>query len=177
MTDASAATNVSKRKLMGGSMKSHCLFALVSFIILCMATNGAAQEKIECSGNPEACAFFRHFVTVFNERDWIQFRACLADDITVMFDSPASPERKNLRTAVEAMFRPLFPDSGATPGKNRFLIKPEDVLLQDLGDVVVITFHLRQPDQIARRSLVLRRHKTTWEIVHIHASSFDVVRK
>ena len=115
--------------------------------LLCTATERLAQQRVDCSGRPEVCAFFQHFVTVFNERDWNQFRACLADDITIIFDSPASPERNNGRGAVEKMFRPLFPDSGVAPRENRFPIKPENVLLQDLGQVVVISFHLRSEER------------------------------
>ena len=155
-------------------MRLQSLLVTVIVILLCVATEGIAQQHVDCSGRPEVCAFFQHFVTVFNERDWSQFRACLADSITVMFDSPEQPERKNGREAVEKMFRPLFPDSGVAPGKNRFQIKPDNVLVQDLGEVVVLSFHLRQPGTLARRTLVVRKSKDRWEIVHIHASSFDV---
>ena len=158
-------------------MRVQRIISIASFILFFVVSKGVAQQQFECSGNPEVCAFVNHFIGAFNERDWKQLRACFADDITVMFDSPSFPERKNGRAAVEAMFRPLFPDSGATQGANRFNLKPENVLIQDLGNVAVVSFHLRQAGEIARRTLILRKNKSSWEIAHIHASSFELPSK
>jgi len=143
----------------------------LSLLLLGICSNSFAQQSIDCKGPADICQFFNHFVTVFNDRDWNQFNECLAEDVTGLFDASFSPDRKNGRAAVAAMFRPMFPETGAAP-KDRFLIKPEDLLVQDLGDAAIITFHMRQPGQFSRRCFVLRKRNNKWEIVHINGSSF-----
>ena len=153
------------------------LFCLLGFILICPATIVLAQQEPDCKGPVEVCAFFKHFVTVFNERDWKQFSECLADDVTGMFDAAWTPERKDGRKLVESMFKPMFPAEGASPAKDRFLIKPEDLLIQDLGETAIITFHMRSPGDFARRCLVVRKKNNKWEIVHINGSSFAMTTK
>jgi SnoaL-like domain len=153
------------------------LFCLFGFIQLCTSTKLLAQQEPDCRGPVEVCNFFKHFVSVFNERDWKQFSECLAEDVTGMFDASWAPERKEGRKSVESMFGPMFPAAGAAPDKDRFLIKPEDLLIQDLGDAAVISFHMRNPGNFARRCLVVRKKDNKWQIVYINGSSFSVVPK
>jgi len=152
----------------------YCLFGLILFFT---DSKLLAQQPSFCKDPVEVCSFFKHFITIFNDRDWKQFSECLADDVTVMLDASWSPERKDGRAAVEAMFRPMFPAEGASPDKNRFLVAPEDLLIQDLGDVAIISFHLRQPGNFARRCFVVRKKNGKWEIVHINGSSFQITSK
>ena len=159
-------------------MKQSILKTSIILLLLCCTANIIrAQEKIDCKGSGELCDFFRHYIAVFNDRDWKGFSACLSDEITVMFDSRNRPDRKNGRTEVEQMFRFLFPEPGTPLDPNRFKIIPVDLLIQDLGDAAVISFVMKDTAQIARRSLVLQKKNNQWQIVHIHASSFDITGK
>ena len=153
-------------------MKKVYFKAIITFLFICNLATIHAQAKIDCQGSGELCDFFRHYIYVFNDRDWKGFSNCLADDITVMFDSHDKPDRKNGRAEVEQMFRFLFPQPGTPLNQDRFQIIPADLLIQDLGDAAIISFNIKSPSQLARRSLVLQKRKGNWLIVHMHASSF-----
>jgi hypothetical protein len=53
---------------------------------------------------------------------------------------------------------------------------PEDLLAQDLGDAVVISFIARGPGVLARRTVILHRTAAGWRVAHIHASSSDIAQ-
>lgn len=138
------------------------------------ATVRADQGLTICTAPRDACAFFDVYLGAFNRRDWEAFRATFADDITVMFDSPMVAERRDGRAAVEEAFRRVFPEPGAAPSRLPPPLQPDNLRVQDLGDVVIISFHLRAADHVARRSVVLHRRAGSWRVVQIHASSLDL---
>ena len=142
---------------------------------LAAGRSGSAQTtNFACTGPADVCAFVRHFIATLNDHDWDGFRACLADDVTVLFDRPGPPERQDGRNAVEAFFRRAFPVSGVTPTVTLSLLRPQDVLVQPAGDAAVVSFLLRNPDSVSRRTLVVRKGVTGWQVIHIHASSMPV---
>ena len=146
---------------------THAFLALVALL---GTAAPATQSATGCVTPREACAFFDAYLDAFNRRDWEAFRATFDDGISVMFDTPAPPQRRDGRAAVEEFFLRVFPP----PGQSRPLppsIRPEALLAQDFGDVVVVSFHIRGGDELARRTVVLRRTAAGWRVVHIHASS------
>lgn len=147
-------------------------------IFALLATLGArpvaAQSHTTCVSPADACVFFNAFLAALNRRDWDAFRATFADDISVMFDSRDQPERRDGRAAVEEMFRAVFPAAGAPARLTMPAVQPDNLLTQDLGDVVIISFHIRSPGATGRRTIVLHRTAAGWRVVHIHASSFGL---
>lgn len=133
-----------------------------------------AQQTSTCLTPHDACAFFDGYLSAFNRRDWEAFRATFDDSITVMFDRPAPPERRDGRVAVEELFRRVFPAAGQSPQQVPPPIVPDRLLTQDLGDVVVVSFHIRSSDEVARRTVILHRTPRGWRVIHIHGSSVDV---
>lgn len=145
-------------------------------VLLILSGRPQVQPVAGCTVPTEACAFFAGYLDALNRRDWERFRATFDDRITVMFDRPGPPQRRDGRAAVEELFRRLFPPSG--PGKvTPPPLVPEQLLAQDLGDTVVVSFHIRSSDEIARRTVVLHRTSNGWRVVHIHASSFDTAAR
>jgi ketosteroid isomerase-like protein len=140
-------------------------------VLLIAAAPLTAQTAPPCPGPPDVCAFFATFMSALNRRDWDAFRATFADDITVIFAAPGPPERQDGRAAVEAVFQNIFPKSGDSPAPLPPPLKPDSVLVQDFGDVAVVSFVLRRPDQLGRRTLVFHRTEAGWKVVHIHGSS------
>ncbi len=133
----------------------------------------AAQHGSGCTVPREACRFFDAYLAAFNRRDWAAFSGTLDSTITVMFDRPASPLRRDGKAAVEEMFRRVFPPEGQQPIQLPKPIVPDALLAQDFGDVVVISFHIRSANELARRTVVLHRGRAGWSVVHIHASSSE----
>lgn len=129
------------------------------------------QEPTGCVKPRDACVFFDRYLSAFNRRDWAAFTATFDDEITVMFDRPAPPERRDGRAAVEEFFRRVFPAPGQVPTQLPAPILPVNLLAQDFGKVVVISFHMSGSEDMARRTLVLHRTSRGWRVVHIHASS------
>lgn len=131
----------------------------------------------DCDGPADLCAFFDRYLAAFNARDFEAFRATFADDITVFFDRPLPPQRAG-RDAVEAVFRRGFayshPPAGTPQPPLPPPLVPIELRLQLYGDIAVISFLIRSPGELARRTLVVRRQPGGWRVVHIHASSADV---
>ena len=130
-----------------------------------------AQTAVGDSSPMSAQAFFESFLSALNQRDWEKFRGTFADDITVMFDHPGPPIRQDGRTAVEALFRFIFPPPGATPRALPPPVQPFNLKVQDLGEAAVISFHFKDENLVVRRTLVARRTPAGWRVVHIHGSS------
>jgi len=147
---------------------------LLAVLPLLVAAGPPLQQATGCEAPRDACAFFDHYLSALNQRDWDAFRATFDDRITVMFDRPGPPERRDGRAAVEELFRRIFPPAGERPTQLPPAIRPDHLLAQDLGDVVVVSFHIRSVDEIARRTVVLHRTAKGWRVVHIHGSSVDV---
>ena len=154
-------------------MRRPLITALI-FLAIPFASPVAAQSATRCVTPKDACAFFNTYLAAFNQRDWSAFRATLADDITVMFDSAMLPERQDGIVAVEKAFSRVFPPAGSRPSQLPPPLQPENLLVQDLGDVVIVSFHLRAPKAVARRTVVMQRTAAGWRVVHIDASSFEL---
>ena len=135
-----------------------------------------AQSATGCVTPRDACAFFDAYLSAFNRRDWDAFRATFDDSITVMFDRPAPPDRRDGRVAVEDFFRRVFPPPGQ-PSQLPPPVRPDHLLAQDLGDVVIVSFHILAPGELARRTVVLHKTPVGWRVVHIHASSSDLAAR
>jgi ketosteroid isomerase-like protein len=147
------------------------LRATFGFLALLAALPLGAQTPPPCPGPRDVCEFFSTFLSALNQRDWKAFTATFADDITVIFASPGPPERQDGRAAVEAAFQNIFPKPGSPPSPPPPPLQPASVRVQDFGDVAVVSFVLRRPDQLGRRTLVFHRTTAGWKVVHIHGSS------
>lgn len=150
---------------------SRLLRAGGALLALLVALPLSAQAGPPCPGPRDVCEFFAIFLSALNRRDWDAFRTTFADDITVIFASPGPPDRQDGRAAVEAVFQNIFPKPGTSPSALPPAIEPDSVLVQDFGDVAVVSFLVRRPDQLGRRTLVLHRTAAGWKVVHIHGSS------
>ena len=111
------------------------------------------------------------FLTVFGNRDFARFVPYFSEDATIFFPpSAAAPTgRVRGRAEIEQTFRAIFekypPRSpGTTPSR------PLDLLVEEFGEVAVVTFHLGSETARQRRTLVLRRLGGDWRIVHLHGS-------
>ena len=148
--------------------------AALFFLAISVAPPVAAQGATRCVTPKDACAFFDTYLAAFNQRDWSAFRATLADDVTVMFDSAMLPERQDGIVAVGKAFSRVFPPAGSRLTQLPPPLQPENLLVQDLGDVVIVSFHIRAPKEVARRTVVMQRTAAGWRVVHIDASSFEL---
>ena len=149
-------------------------FVALILIAASASAPAEAQSATGCTRPRVACALFDTYLAAFNHRDWNAFRATLSDDVTVMFDFPPQPERRDGRVAVEEFFRRVFPPEGTPPSQLPPPVQPDQLLAQDLGDALVVSFHIRTPEELGRRTVVLHKTAAGWRVVHIHGSSFAI---
>lgn len=88
-----------------------------------------------------------------------------AEDATAFFPT-AKAERVDGKDAIAAVFHDYL--KANTKKTN---IVPEDLHVQQSGDVAVITFNVHNPSAVSRRTFVWRRDARGWRIVHMHASN------
>jgi ketosteroid isomerase-like protein len=132
------------------------------------AVAAPASATAAAASQPEAA--IQEFVSAFNALDRTRFDALFADDVTLFFPSSPFPlKRVEGKAATLEWFGRLFDSMtrrGTSPG-----VKPQDLFVQDYGDVAIATFHLIGGESVGRRTIVIRRHHDQWVIAHLHASS------
>jgi ketosteroid isomerase-like protein len=151
-------------------------FAAIAFAFLTLSSaTGTAQ-----TGDAGIDAAMRQFLTAFNNLDLPAFLDCFAADATV-FHPPSAPPRtfptriqgrQEIQQTFEVVFAQIRTRSGRTAPPFQDL-QPQDLEVQRLDDVAVVTFHLGTATARSRRTLVLHRAGTDWRIVHLHASTFN----
>ena len=146
---------------------------MLKLITLCGAAALAAALPTSAIAAPAASrpeAAVEAFVSAFNALDRTRFDALFAEDVTLFFPSAPFPVRRiEGKEATLLWFGRLFDSMrkrGASPG-----IQPQDLKVQNYGDVAIATFHLGGGERVARRTVVLRRQRGRWAIAHLHASA------
>ncbi len=118
------------------------------------------------------------FLRAFENLDMTTFISCFAEDATVFFPLPEPPQRFAGKAAIRAHFQQVFATirkGSASLRPPYHKLKPEEPLVQLLTpDAAVVSFHLRNSERIARRTLVLQKVGKSWLIVHLHASNVSL---
>jgi ketosteroid isomerase-like protein len=134
-------------------------------------TTYAAQNEIE------AQQFTLHFLKAFENLDMPTFIACFAEDATAFFPSPEPPlsfvGKPAIREQFEVVFAAIRNHASAGPPFHR--LDAQDLLVQIIGaETALVSFHLKNSERIARRTLVLVKIESDWRIIHLHASNVAV---
>ena len=128
-------------------------------------SNATAAPSVS---QPEAA--IQAFVSAFNALDRTRFDALFAEDVTLFFPASPFPVRRIEGKGATLEWFGRFFDSLRERGTNP-RIQPQDLMVQDYGDVAIATFHLGGGESVGRRTVVLRRQRGQWAIAHLHASS------
>jgi ketosteroid isomerase-like protein len=112
------------------------------------------------------------FIKAFAELNWKEFTYCFADDATAFFPPSAKfPYRANNKKEIENIFKVVFENARKQKSSPPYLdIKPKDLKIQRVDSVAIVTFLLNDPDLLGRRTIVFKKDKVDWLIVHLHAS-------
>ena len=148
---------------------------VVAIALLSVLSSSLCVAEPIASGDPaDIEAFTRKFLRAFENLDMQQFIACFADDATAFFPTPEPPERAQGKDAIRRRFERVFASirSTAKSGPPFHHLTPEDLSIQLLpGRTAVVSFHLRNAERVARRTLVLTNTNGQWLIIHLHASN------
>src|SRR5215469_8744260 len=153
---------------------------VVIALLSVLSSSVRAAEPIESGDRAAIETFTRKFLRAFENLDMQQFIACFADDATAFFPTPEPPERVQGKDAIRGRFEHVFASirSTAKSGPPFHHLTPEDLSIQLMpGRTAVVSFHLRNAERIARRTLVLTNTNGQWLITHLHASNVSIGAK
>jgi ketosteroid isomerase-like protein len=78
------------------------------------------------------------------------------------------PARLDGRPAILDQFKAISEALRQMPTPIR--IDPQEMAVREFGEIALVTFHLKLPGPLHRRSFILRKRDGRWRIAHIHAS-------
>jgi ketosteroid isomerase-like protein len=113
------------------------------------------------------------FLKVFAHFQLDEMMTWWAEDATAFFPVEHQRQRPAGKATIRSAFAQIIA-RGHAAGMTQLTVNVEDMQAQELGDFVVITFHLRG-EPLCRRSFVLRQIQDQWRIVHLHASNAPLV--
>jgi ketosteroid isomerase-like protein len=141
-----------------------------AFFFLLILTPLLAQAK-PSTAQSEVRVALANFIQAFDNLDWETFRLAFSDDATVFYPRVFT-ERANGRAQFEKTFKVVFDQIRGGKTRAPYMdIQPKDMKVQIFGDIAIATFHLDdRAGFLNRRTLVLKKTKAGWKIVHLHAS-------
>lgn len=146
-------------------------FAFSVLLLLLSLSTACASAP---SAPPSAAAVreaMNGFMEALNALDVDRMAAFFADDVTA-FVPRAQPERAEGKAAVVAIFQRYVETTRATTSRTNLV--PEDLLVDVKGETGVVSFHMRNPDAVERRTFIFQQQNGRWLITHFHASSFAI---
>jgi ketosteroid isomerase-like protein len=150
------------------------LLLLIALSILLMPSVNAQKSTAPTKDSVEVKKTVDGFLDAFSNLRWEEFRSYFANDVQMFFPPSAKTRtRANNKMEVERIFKNVFENArkGKT-GPPYLTIQPNDLRIQIIEGVAIVTFHLLDPGAFGRRTVVLTRDGTgEWKIVHIHASA------
>jgi ketosteroid isomerase-like protein len=130
----------------------------IAFLLL--FTLGCASAR-----TPDAREAMRDWMTALNSLDEARIVGAFAEDATAFFPV-VKAERLDGKAAIAAVFHDYV------AGSKKTNIVPEELRVQQRGDVAIVTFNVHNPSAVSRRTFVWRLDAGTWKIVHMHASNY-----
>jgi uncharacterized protein (TIGR02246 family) len=141
---------------------------------LCALTIAAAPVRLAAQSAPAdgaVRAAMTEFIDALNALDVGHMSRCFTADVTA-FVPAAQGGLVDGRHALTAIFQ-RFADA-VRPRTPKLALVPQDVRVQQSGDLAVVTFQIveHSPPVTRRRTFVFRREGGRWLISHMHASDF-----
>ena len=155
------------------SVRHTCVRMVMFVSLLASAAVASVAIYAQRPSTQEAERVVTEFLTAFSNRDFARFVPFFSEDATMFFPpSAAAPTgRVRGRADIERAFRAIFERYPQHSTASVSSIRPLDLLVEEFGDVTVVTFHLGSETARQRRTLVLRRLGGDWKIVHLHGSA------
>jgi ketosteroid isomerase-like protein len=119
-------------------------------------------------GNADVRETLDRFLRAVESRELERITSFFEEDAQMFSPLGTYPARLDGRTAVMDQFKAISEALKQMPTPLR--IDPQELVVREFGDVALMTFHLKLPGPLHRRSFVLRKRDGRWRIAHIHAS-------
>ena len=120
--------------------------------------------------NDEVRDTLNKFLRAVESRDIERIMAFFTEDAQMFSPMGTFPSRLDGRAAIGKQFGAILEAVKAQAG-GTLKLEPQDIDVRELGaEAALITFHLKMPGPLHRRSFVMTRGTGGWRIAHIHAS-------
>lgn len=117
------------------------------------------------------------FIAAFRDMDEARFEGFLARDIVAFLPCGSDGQQRcEGRADVMSQFRKLFARMRAT-GLPAIEVRQTGLELRSWGDTAMATFELDGEMRAGCRTIVLRRDRGEWRMVHLHVSSATTVEQ
>jgi ketosteroid isomerase-like protein len=118
----------------------------------------------------EARATLNQFLEAVMSQNHERIMGFFNEDAQMFSPMGAYAARLDGRSAIGKQFESILELVKAQPGGG-IKIEPQDLDAREFApNAVLITFHLRLPGPLHRRSFVMTKGASGWRIAHIHAS-------
>ncbi len=138
----------------------------------------AATGRPPAPGEPprtrhaRVAALVETFLDSLNTLDLERLLRLFAPGCTAFLPLPEEPLRLEGAEAVRHAFAEFFNQVRSAGAGPRYMnLKAEEVRIQEAGRTVVVTFQLKGPHVISRRTLVLTEVRGELRILHLHGSN------
>jgi ketosteroid isomerase-like protein len=119
-------------------------------------------------GNSDVRETLDGFFRAVESRDLDRITPYFEEDAQMFSPLGTYPARLDGRAAIMEQFRAISEALKQMPTPIR--IDPQEMVVREFGDIALVTFHLKLPGPLHRRSFILRKRDGRWGIAHIHAS-------
>jgi ketosteroid isomerase-like protein len=119
-------------------------------------------------GNSDVRETLDGFFRAVESRDLDRITPYFEEDAQMFSPLGTYPARLDGRAAIMEQFRAISEALKQMPTLIR--IDPQEMVVREFGDIALVTFHLKLPGPLHRRSFILRKRDGPWHIAHIHAS-------
>jgi uncharacterized protein (TIGR02246 family) len=152
--------------------------ALAVLVVIVPAVANAAPPQAAPADEAAVQKVVDGFIEALNGADVNAFIGFFTPDATLFFPLASLPlrleDRQQIATAFAAFFEVVRKREPGPPYMNMI---PVGTKIQLLGNVAVVTFHLKGEEAVSRRTLVLQKRSGKWLIVHLHASSLSLEKQ
>jgi hypothetical protein len=112
------------------------------------------------------------YLTTFSNHGWDSLRAYFDDEATVFFPRANYPTRATGRDLIERVFLREFEETRAGASGPAYLdLRPQNLLILEMGDTAVVSFHVVLPGALRPRTVALRKRAGEWKTLHLRASN------
>ena len=119
-------------------------------------------------GNADVRATLDRFFRAVESREPDRIAPFFEEDAQMFSPLGTYPARLDGRAAIMEQFKAISEALKQMPTPIR--IDPQEMIVREFGDIALVTFHLKLPGPLHRRSFILRKRAGGWHIAHIHAS-------
>jgi uncharacterized protein (TIGR02246 family) len=119
-------------------------------------------------GNTDVRATLDRFFRAVESRAPDRIAPFFEEDAQMFSPLGTYPARLDGRGAIMEQFKAISEALKQMPTPIR--IDPQEMIVREFGDIALVTFHLKLPGPLHRRSFILRKRDGGWRIAHIHAS-------